>query len=77
MEAALAEAGRILREGGIIVYPTETFYGLGAKYDILPALRRIYDIKRRPVNLAMPLIIGDVEQLSMLTDRITDKARMR
>ena len=65
---------RILRQGGIIAYPTETFYGLGAKYDIEPALKRLYDIKKRPGKMAMPLIIGDMEQLAMLTEVIPDKA---
>lgn len=65
---------RILRQGGIIAYPTETFYGLGAKYDIEPALQRLYDIKKRPVKMAMPVIIGDIEQLAMLTEGIPDKA---
>ena len=65
---------RILLQGGIIVYPTETFYGLGAKYDIEPALQKLYDIKKRPVKMAMPVIIGDMEQLVMLTEGIPDKA---
>ncbi len=65
---------RILRQGGIIAYPTETYYGLGVKYDILQALQRLYDIKRRPTDMAMPLIIGDMKQLLMLTERITDEA---
>src|SRR5208337_4883766 len=74
IESALADAVRILLQGGIIVYPTETFYGLGAKYDIEPALQKLYDIKKRPVKMAMPVIIGDMEQLVMLTEGIPDKA---
>lgn len=74
IESVLADAVSILRQGGLLAYPTETFYGLGAKYDIEPALQRLYDIKRRPMNMAMPLIIGDMKQLFMLTERITDKA---
>ncbi len=65
---------RILLQGGIIAYPTETFYGLGAKYDIEPALQRLYDIKKRPGKMAMPVIIGYMEQLGMLTEGIPDKA---
>ncbi|HKN19481.1 MAG TPA: L-threonylcarbamoyladenylate synthase [Dissulfurispiraceae bacterium] len=65
---------QLLRQGGIIAYPTETFYGLGAKYDIEPALQRLYDIKKRPGKMAMPVIIGCMEQLAMLTGRIPDKA---
>jgi L-threonylcarbamoyladenylate synthase len=74
IESALDDAVRILRQGGIIAYPTETFYGLGAKYDVEPALQRLCDIKKRPGKMAMPVIIGDLEQLELLTERIPDKA---
>lgn len=74
MEAVLAEAVHMLRQGGIIAYSTDTFYGLGAKFDIAPALQRLYNIKRRPKEKAMPLIIGDIAQLAMLTDRIPGNA---
>jgi L-threonylcarbamoyladenylate synthase len=49
----------ILKNGGIVAYPTETFYGLGAKFDLEDSLKKLYDIKQRPEKKAMPLIIGD------------------
>src|SRR4030042_3552192 len=49
----------ILKNGGIIAYPTETFYGLGAKFDLKDSLKKLYDIKQRAEDKAMPLIIGD------------------
>ncbi len=74
LEAVLAETVHVLRQGGIIAYSTDTFYGLGAKYDIVPALRRLYNIKHRPMGKAMPLIIGDMAQLAMLTDGVPGNA---
>ncbi|HCL81932.1 MAG TPA: threonylcarbamoyl-AMP synthase [Nitrospiraceae bacterium] len=71
MNAAIA----VLEKGGIVAYPTESFYGLGVKYDIEPALKRLYEIKQRPKEKAMPLIIGSVEQLPLLTDYISDSAK--
>lgn len=65
----------ILKKGGIIAFPTETFYGLGAKYDIDSALKRLYEIKKRPQEKAMPLIVGTIKQITLLTDSITDKAK--
>jgi L-threonylcarbamoyladenylate synthase len=64
----------VLEKGGIIAYPTETFYGLGAKYDIAPALKRVYEIKKRPREKAMPVIIGGKEQLRLLADSISPSA---
>jgi L-threonylcarbamoyladenylate synthase len=65
----------VLKNGGIIAYPTETFYGLGAKYDMDSALKRLYEIKKRPQEKAMPLIIGSTEELSLITDSVTSAAR--
>lgn len=49
----------ILRGGGIVAYPTETFYALGVKFDLQDSLRKLYELKKRPHEKAMPLIIGD------------------
>lgn len=64
----------MLRHGGIVSYPTETFYGLGARYDMIPALQRLYQIKQRQLKMALPLIVGDMLQLQLLTETIGDEA---
>ncbi len=71
----LERASSILEAGGIVAYPTETFYGLGARFDREQALERVYAMKQRPREKAMPLIIGRREELSLLTDEITAGAR--
>jgi L-threonylcarbamoyladenylate synthase len=65
-EEALQAAVAVLEQGGIVAYPTETLYGLGVKYDNRAALGKLYGLKRRPAEKAMPLIIGSREQLSLL-----------
>jgi L-threonylcarbamoyladenylate synthase len=75
IDEVISAAISILKNGGIIAYPTETFYGLGAKYDIDSALKRLYEIKQRPGEKAIPLIIGDIEQLSLLADSINASAK--
>jgi len=64
----------LLKNGGIIAYPTETFYGLGAKFDIDDALKKIYKIKQRPQDKAMPLIIGDRDLLPVTSLEINNTA---
>lgn len=64
----------VLKNGGIVAYPTESFYGLGVKYDIEPALKRLYEIKKRPQEKAMPLIIGSMEELFLITDSVNESA---
>ncbi len=58
----------VMNSGGIIAYPTETFYGLGARFDRPQAIKKLYELKKRPVEKAMPLIIGDLSQLKFVVD---------
>ncbi len=70
----IQKAVSILLNGGTVAYSTETIYGLGAKYDDEQAVKRLYELKNRPRAKAMPLIIGSVEQLAMLTQCVNDAA---
>ena len=70
----LREALAVLASGGIVAYPTETFYGLGVKYDMEDSLESLYVIKKRPREKAMPLIIGNRALLSSLTDSVSTAA---
>jgi L-threonylcarbamoyladenylate synthase len=67
----LSLAVELLKNGGIIAYPTETFYGLGAKFDMDAALKKIYEIKQRPQDKAMPMIIGEKDLLPIITEGIS------
>lgn len=70
----LIKAVKLLNDGGIIAYPTETFYGLGARFDKEDALKKIYELKKRPTEKAMPLIIGNRGMLSEIAKSINDTA---
>lgn len=72
---ALREAVAVLREGGIVAYPTETYYALGVKFDNERALGRLHELKRRPRERTLPLIVSSPEELSVLTGRISPLAR--
>ena len=54
-EKTLARAGEILRRGGLVAFPTETVYGLGANALDAEAVARVYQVKQRPA--ASPLIV--------------------
>jgi L-threonylcarbamoyladenylate synthase len=71
---ALHRAVDILMEGGIVAYPTETFYGLGVKFDRENSLEKLHKIKQRPHDKALPVIIGSRELLVHLVSSINDKA---
>ena len=61
--AGLTRAANLLRSGGVIAFPTDTVYGLGAAADDEVARRRIYLIKGRPVGLPLILMAAAESQL--------------
>ena len=70
----LHRAVDILMAGGIVAYPTETFYGLGVKFDREDSLAKLHEIKQRPRDKALPIIIGSRELLAHLVLSVNDKA---
>ncbi|MBI4632763.1 MAG: threonylcarbamoyl-AMP synthase [Deltaproteobacteria bacterium] len=75
-ERLIARAVRIMEEGGVIVYPTETFYGLGANAEDEEAVERIFLIKGRDAGSPLPVIIGSEKELALFTEEIPPKARL-
>jgi len=65
---------QILKQGGVIAFPTDTVYGLGADAFNSNAVKRIYDIKKRPKHLPLPLLIGDIKQLDILAKPLSEIA---
>jgi L-threonylcarbamoyladenylate synthase len=64
--AVLQEALAVLRQGGVVAYPTDTVYGLAVDAMRPQAVARLYDVKRRSPEKAIPLIVGGLDQLSQL-----------
>ncbi len=60
----IRQAANILRRGGVIVYPTDTIYGLGCNPRNAEAVDRIHAIKQRPPGKSLILIAGEVQQLT-------------
>jgi L-threonylcarbamoyladenylate synthase len=71
----LEEAVAVLRAGGILAYPTETFYALGSRFDNEAALERIFALKGRPTGKPLSLIISSAEMLSLVARVVPDIAR--
>ena len=60
----------ILRQGGIVAYPTDTVYGLGACASLPQAVGRVYEVKERPRNMPLPLLLADVSQISRVAEPV-------
>lgn len=63
---AIDRAAEIIRAGGVVAVPTETFYGLAADASSAQAVARIFEIKGRPASMALPLVAANVEQVERI-----------
>jgi L-threonylcarbamoyladenylate synthase len=61
-EAGWAEAIRVLRAGGIVAIPTDTVYGLAVALATPDGLERLFEVKGRPTDRAIAVLLADVEQ---------------
>jgi L-threonylcarbamoyladenylate synthase len=71
----LGETGLILRRGGVVIYPTDTVYGIGGLISSTDSLERIFSLKKRPLNLALPVIIAEYEDLAAVASYVPEEAR--
>lgn len=73
---AIKEAGDVIRHGGLVAFPTETVYGLGADGMDEAASSKIYAAKGRPSDNPLILHIASIEQLDRIAAEIPAKARL-
>ena len=59
-------AAAALEEGRLVVVPTDTVYGIAARLDRPAGLAAIFDTKRRPAGLALPVLVADLDQARAL-----------
>lgn len=69
------KAKSVVKNGGVIVFPTDTVWGIGCLFDNSQAVERIFTIKKRPRELPLQVLIGDEKQLDLLVDHLPDHVR--
>jgi L-threonylcarbamoyladenylate synthase len=72
---AIQHALDVLNNGGMVAFPTDTVYGLGARVFDEKAVESIYTAKDRPVEKAIPVLIADAEDMDKVGVDIPDIAR--
>ncbi len=60
----------ILRQGGLVAFPTDTVYGLGASARLTQAIENVYKVKRRPNSMPLPLLLSNVSQITEVTESV-------
>ncbi|SJZ48319.1 L-threonylcarbamoyladenylate synthase [Selenihalanaerobacter shriftii] len=73
---AILECSNILREGGVVAFPTETVYGLGANALDSKAVKRIFKAKGRPADNPLIVHIADLKQLNDLVTKIPKEVKL-
>ena len=68
------DAAEIIRRGGVVAFPTETVYGLGADIFNEGAIEKIFEAKGRPADNPLIVHIADIAQIRLLTDDLTFSA---
>jgi L-threonylcarbamoyladenylate synthase len=71
----IARAAEVLRDGGLVAFPTETVYGLGADATNTEAAERLFEVKRRPAEHPVIAHVADASGLDRWGDAVTDDAR--
>jgi len=72
MEKEITKALKILQDGGVILYPTDTIWGLGCDATNPDAIQKIYNIKQRKESKALITLVSDKKMLKKLTNSVPD-----
>jgi len=70
MKKQIKKGISILRQGGLVAYPTDTVYGLGAYASLPEAVARVYTVKQRPRNMPLPLLLANKSQIKQLANPV-------
>ena len=76
IEEQIEKGISVLRNGGLVAYPTDTVYGLGAGTAFPEAIERIYQVKERPRNMPLPLLLADVSQIGEVVAHVSPVTRL-
>jgi len=74
VEEVISEVLRVLKKGGIAAYPTESYYALGVMADDENAVKKLFSLKKRPSEKAMPVIVGSLDILKTIVKYIPARA---
>lgn len=69
------EAIAVYKAGGVIAYPTESFYGLGVDPYNEAAVEKLFEIKGRPADKPIPLIVSDMQMVEKVASHLSPAAR--
>jgi L-threonylcarbamoyladenylate synthase len=75
LEKQIKKAVSILKNGGVVAYPNDTVYGLGACMTDTAAVDRIFQVKGRPKGMALPVLLADKAQIEEIVFSVSPAAK--
>ena len=73
-EDSIRRAVACLQSGGVVAFPTDTLYGLGADVFNETAIERIFEIKGRSGSMALPVLLADIKDITLVARDVPDIA---
>lgn len=71
----MKDAVEIIKNGGIIIFPTDTAFGIGCRIDNTEAVNRLFKIRRRPTTQPMPVLVSSIDTALTYLDSPSDIVR--
>ena len=68
----IEKAGELIKQGKIVIFPTETVYGIGTNGLDENAVRKLYEVKKRPLNKPISLLVSNMEMVNLIAKDITE-----
>jgi len=70
MDKQIKEAVKVLKDGGIVIFPTDTAFGIGCRMDHSEAVSRLFEIRQRPKNKAVPVLVSSIDMARQYIEEI-------
>ena len=71
----VARAADVVKQGGVILYPTDTVWGIGCDASNPEAVKKVFDLKQRADHKAMIVLVGSVDDVDLYVESVPDIAR--
>ena len=69
----IIDGAKFIKKGGIVVFPTETVYGIGTNSLNDAGLKKLYELKDRPINKPISVLISNKEMINKVAKNITER----
>lgn len=76
MNDEIRKAVEVLKSSGIVIFPTDTAFGIGCRMDDENAVSKLFDLRRRPLEKAVPVLADSIEMVKEYVSEIPDDAKL-